>query len=137
MACGGLMSLIFAQPERVLFDSERVMFDLSLDEAFALTQVRSLKDYQLLGQRLEELRGASYFFINIAERRTRLMITIITAGDLAATSTFVLDHSALDMDEDDLMQVGHEDGNYPVSSAMEMKIRHAMQQPDWRFFKSD
>lgn len=131
------MSLIFAQPERVLFDSERVMFDLSLDEAFALTQVRSLKDYQLLGQRLEELRGASYFFINIAERRTRLMITIITAGDLAATSTFVLDHSALDMDEDDLMQVGHEDGNYPVPSAMEMKIRHAMQQPDWRFFKSD
>jgi hypothetical protein len=131
------MSLIFAQPERVLFDSERVMFDLSLDEAFALTQVRSLKDYQLLGQRLEELRGASYFFINIAERRTRLMITIITAGDLAATSTFVLDHSALDMDEDDLMHVGHEDGNYPVPSAMEMKIRRAMQQPDWRFFKSD
>ncbi|HUI40078.1 MAG TPA: hypothetical protein VLY86_04065 [Methanothrix sp.] len=71
------MPFISAQPEKVLFDPGKVRFDLSLDEAFALTQVRSLKEDQLLRQRLQELRGISYFFLNISGAKTRLMITII------------------------------------------------------------
>lgn len=137
IAWGGFVSVISAQPEKVIFDPGKVRFDLSLDEAFALTQVRSLKEYQLLGQRLQELRGATYFFVNVAGKRTRLMITIITAGDQVATSTFVLDYSALGVDDEDLMQVGHDDGNYPVPLAIEKKIRRSMQQPEWRFFKKE
>jgi hypothetical protein len=131
------MSVISAQPKKVLFDPAKVRFDLSLDEAFALTQVRTLKEYQLLRQRLQELRGVSYFFLNIAGAKTRLMITIITAGDLVATSTFVLDHSALGMDDKDLILASHEDGNYPVPSDIEREIRRSMQQPEWRFFKTE
>jgi hypothetical protein len=131
------MSAISAQPEKVHFDPGKVRFDLSLDEAFALTQVRSMKEYQLLRQRLQELRGVSYFFLNIAGGRARLMITIITAGDLVATSTFVLDHSALGMDDKDLVLASHEDGNYPVPYDIERKIRRSVQQPEWRFFKAE
>lgn len=130
------MSDISAQPEKVLFDPCRVRFDLGLQEAFALTQVRSLQEYRLLEQRLRELRGASYFFLNVTGGRARLMITIITAGDLEATSTFALDHSALGIGEVDLMRAGQEDGNYPVSPELEMKIKHSLRQSDWRFFKA-
>lgn len=131
------MSTISAPPEKVLFDPCKVRFDLNLQEAFALTRVQSLQEYQLLEQRLQELRGVSYFFVNVAGGKARLMITIITAGDLEATSAFVLDHSALGADNEDLMQASREDGNYPVPPDLEMKIKCSMLQPDWRFFKQD
>jgi len=123
------------QPETILFDPCKVRFDLTLREAFELTQVTSLKEYQLLLSRLPELRGHSYFFINILDRRAKLVMTIITAEDREITATFVLDHDALGIGHEDLLQTGHEDGNYSLMPAVEQKIRKAMNQSECQFFK--
>jgi hypothetical protein len=55
-------------------------------------------------------------------------MTIITAKDLEVTETFVLDHDALGIGHEDLLQTGYEDGNYSLMPAMEQKIRKAMNQ---------
>ena len=85
--------------------------------------------------RLPELRGHSYFFINILDRRAKLVMTIITAEDREITATFVLDHDALGIGHEDLLQTGHEDGNYSLMPAVEQKIRKAMNQSECQFFK--
>jgi hypothetical protein len=122
--------------ERVTFDPGKVRFDLSLREAFALTQVRSLREYHYLRHRLPEMRGISYFFINVLDKRARLAITIITAEDQEITVTFVLDHCALGIAHEELMQVGWEDGNYPVPGELMRKIKNELLRPDRRFFKA-
>ena len=125
------------QPETILFDPCKVRFDLSLREAFELTQVTSLQEYRRLMCRLPELRGLSYFFINILNKRARLVMTIITAEDHEITATFVLDHDTLGIDHEELLQAGHENGNYALSHEMEQKIRRAIRQSEskWQFFK--
>jgi hypothetical protein len=130
-----IMSKMTGQLESISFDPCKVRFDLTLREAFELTQVTSLQEYQLLLSRLPELRGHSYFFINILDRRARLVMTIITAEDQEITATFVLDHDTLGIGHEDLLQTGHEDGNYSLMPAMEQKIRKAMNQPQSQFFK--
>lgn len=123
------------QPETVTFDPCKVRFDLTLREAFELTQVTSLQEYQRLRRRLPELRGISYFFINILNQRARLVVTIITAEDHEVTATFVLDHNALGIGHEELLQAGREDGNYALLREMEQKIRRAMMQAQWQFFR--
>lgn len=130
-----VISKMTAQSETISFDPCKVRFDLTLREAFQLTQVTSLQEYQLLLSRLPELRGHSYFFINILDQRARLVMTIITAEDQEITATFVLDHDALGIRHEELMQTGQEDGNYSLLPAMEQKIRRAMRQSQWQFFK--
>jgi hypothetical protein len=125
------------QPETVSFDPCKVRFDLTLREAFELTQVTSLQEYKRLMCRLPELRGLSYFFINILDQRARLVMTIITAEDREITATFVLDHDTLGIGHEELLQAGHEDGNYALSREMEQKIRRAIGQSEskWQFFR--
>ncbi|MDM7912808.1 MAG: hypothetical protein QUS09_06895 [Methanotrichaceae archaeon] len=125
------------QPETVLFDPCKVRFDLTLREAFELTQVTSLQEYRRLMCRLPELRGLSYFFVNVLNKRARLVMTTITAEDHEITATFVLDHDTLGICHEELLQAGHEDGNYALSREMEQKIRRALRQSEskWQFFK--
>ncbi len=122
-------------PETVSFDPCKVRFDLTLREAFELTQVTSLQEYKRLIYRLPELRGLSYFFINILDQRARLVMTIITAEDHEITATFVLDHDTLGIGHEELLRAGHEDGNYALSREMEQTIRRALKQAQWQFFK--
>ncbi len=124
-----------AQSEPISFDPCKVRFDLSLREAFKLTQVTSLEEYQLLLSRLPDLRGHSYFFINILNQRARLVLTIITAEDREITATFVLDHDALGIGHEELMQSGREDGNYSLLPEIEQKIIKAIRHSQWQFFK--
>ncbi len=123
------------QPDTVSFDPCKVRFDLTLREAFELTQVTSLQEYQRLRCRLPELRGLSYIFINILNQRARLVMTIITAEDQEITATFVLDHNALGICHEELLKAGCDGGNYALSLEMEQKIRRAMKQTHWQFFK--
>jgi hypothetical protein len=125
-----------ALQERIAFDPGKVRFDLPLSEAFALTQVRSLREYYYLRHRLPELQGISYFFINVLDKKARLVITIITAEDQEITATFVLDHCALGIAHEELIQAGREDGNYPVPGELMRKIKNELQRPDRRFFKA-
>lgn len=123
------------QPETVLFDPCKVRFDLTLREAFSLTKVTSMQEYQRLINQLPQLRGHSYFFINILNCRARLVMTIITAEPQEVTATFVLDHSALGINHDELLMAGDGDGNYSLPLEMEQKIRQAMKKAQWQFFK--
>ncbi len=86
-------------------------------------------------RRLPELRGHSYLFINILDQRARLVITIITAEDHEITATFVLDHSALGISHEELLQAGSIDGNYALPAEMEQKIRREMLQTRRQFFR--
>jgi hypothetical protein len=132
-----MISKMTAQPETISFDPCKVRFDLTLREAFELTQVTSLQEYQLLRRRLPELRGHSYFFVNILDQRARLVMTIITAEDHEITATFVLDHDALGIGHEELLQAGYDDGNYALPADMKQKIRRAIRQSEskWQFFK--
>ncbi len=124
-----------ALPEIISFDPCKVRFDLTLREAFELTRVTSLKDYQLLVRRLPELHGHSYFFVNVLDQRARLVMTIITAEDMEITATFVLDHDALGISHEELLRAGIGDGNYALTAEMEQKIRKEMLQTRRQFFK--
>lgn len=124
--------------EKILFDPCKVRLGLTLSEAFSLTQVKSIEDYRHLRQRLPEIRGISYFFINRLESRARLMVTIITAEGSEVTASFALDHDALGISHRELMDAACDmSGNYPLSSEIERKVRSAMGSEDWRFFKSE
>lgn len=130
-----MISRMTALPESISFDPCKVRFDLSLREAFELTRVTSLQDYQLLVRRLPELRGHSYLFINVLGQRARLVMTIITAEDMEITATFVLDHEALGISHEELLRAGIVDGNYAITAEMEQKIRKEMLQTRRQFFK--
>lgn len=122
--------------EKILFDPCKVRLDLTPSEAFRLTAVRSLEDYRHLRQRLPEIRGISYFFINRLEDRARLMVTIITAEGHEVTASFALNHDALGISYRELMDAAcDKSGNYPLPPEMERKVRSAMGNEDWRFFK--
>jgi hypothetical protein len=122
--------------QRIVFDPEKAKLDMPINEAFALTQVRSLQDFQRLVNKLPEMRGSSYFFINILSKKARLIITIITAEDQEITATYALDHNLLEIAQDELMRAGGEDGNYAVPADLMRKIHSALHHPDWQFFKS-
>lgn len=124
-----------ALPETVSFDPCKVRFDLTLREAFELTQVTSLQEYKRLVCRLPELRGLSYFFINILNQSARLVVTIIVAEDHEITATFVLDHDALGIGHEELLQAGYNDGNYALPVEIKQKISRAIRQSEWQFFK--
>lgn len=123
-----------AIPKAISFDPCKVRFDLTLSEAFDLTRVTSLQEYRLLIRRLPELRGHSYLFINVLDQKARLVMTIITAEDHEITATSVLDHNALGISHEELLQAGIIDGNYALPAEMEQKIRSAMVQNRRQFF---
>jgi hypothetical protein len=125
------------QPERIPFDPGKARLDLTLQEAFDLTSVRSTDDYRLLSKNLSEMQGTTYFFVNVLEKRARLMATVIVAEGREVTSSYVLDHHPLGMDDDLLLFSGRESGNYPLSLQMRQKIRLALSDEEWRFFKID
>ncbi len=123
--------------KRIRFDPCKVRFDLPLSEAFRLTQVRSFEDYMRLRLSLPTLRGQSYSFVNRLGDSARLMVTIIVADSREVTASFTLDHKALGIDYDELIgTAGLASGNYPLSPRVEEKVRKAIMQPDWRFFKA-
>lgn len=122
--------------QRITFDPEKARLDMPISEAFALTQVRSMQDYQRLKHRLHEMRGSSYFFINILGKKARLIITIITAEDQEITATHALDHNLLGIAHEELMDAGREDGNFAVPAELTRKIHNALHHSDWRFFKA-
>jgi len=116
------------QSQRTLFDLSKARFDLSIDEAFSLTEVRSLDGYQRLKKRLPELRGSSYFFINVLDGVARLMMTVIVADGQAVTTSIVLDHQSLGISYDQLMMAirrsgDPRNGNFPISKEIELKLK--------------
>ena len=114
-------------PENLVFiDPEKLRFDLSLPEAFALTSVRSPEEYHRLKESLLCLRGQSYFFVNILDCRARLMLTIITAEERETTATYEIDPRPLGIDPLNLMPAGRGSGNHPLPGHLEEKIRMAI-----------
>jgi hypothetical protein len=125
--------------EEILFDPCKVRFDLTLPEAFRLTQVKSLDDFLRLKQMLPEIRGSSYFFINRLDGGARLMVTIIIAEGGEVTASFALNHDALGIGLHELTDAapgtGENIGNYPLPPEVERKVRCAMTKADRLFIK--
>ena len=123
----------------ISFDLEKVRFDLSLPEAFALTSVRSLDEYLRLKENLPYLRGQSYFFVNILGQRAKLFLTIIIAEEQEITATKELDTATLGISHEELLSAGGEDGNHPVPPHTAEKIRLATRRAgrtaDFGFFR--
>ncbi len=114
-------------PENLfVIDPEKVRFDLSLQDAFALTSVRSPEEYQRLKESLPRLRGQSYLFVNILDRKARLILTIITAEELETTATYEIDPRPLGIDPLDLTSAAEGCGNHPLPRHLEEKIRRAI-----------
>jgi hypothetical protein len=109
-----------------VLDPGKVRFDLSLRDAFALTSVRSLGEFLRLEERLPEMRGQSYFFVNILGSRARLILTIITAEELETTATYELDPGPLGIAPADLISAGSGSGNYSLPPHLEGKIKMAI-----------
>jgi hypothetical protein len=107
----------------IFLDPEKVRFDLSLPEAFALTSVRSTEEYHRLQESLPRLRGQSYLFVNILDRKARLILTIFTAEEQETTATYELDPLPLGIDPIDLISAGRGCGNHPLPRHLEEKIR--------------
>jgi hypothetical protein len=117
-----------AHESDVQIDPSRTLFGITLDEAFDLTEVRSIDSYERLKKSLPDLRGASYFFVNVLDRTARLMATVIVADEWAVTTSFALDHQAMGIDYEDLVEAacnggGIKSGNYPISEKIERKIK--------------
>lgn len=110
----------------IFFHPEKVRFDLSLPEAFALTSVCSPEEYHRLQASLPRLRGQSYFFVNILDRRARLILTIITAEERETTATYEIDPRPLGIDPVDLITAGKGSGNHPLPYHLEERIRRAI-----------
>ncbi|MBP7071108.1 MAG: hypothetical protein KBA97_08540 [Methanothrix sp.] len=108
-------------------DPEKVRFDLSLPEAFALTSVRSLEDYHSLKESLPHLRGQSYFFINISGSQPRLILTIITSEKQEITATYEIDPHSLGIDPLDLTSAVEGCGNHPLPRHLGEIIRIAIE----------
>ena len=115
----------------IQLDPNKIKFDLPPNEAFRLTEVRSIESYERLKNSLPKLRGISYLFINVLDGIARLILTIIVAEDLEVTSTYVLDHESFDLSYDELVLAVEasslDDGNYPISSVIEKKIRSSIE----------
>ena len=110
----------------IFLDPEKVRFDLSLPEAFALTSVRSPEEYHRLKESLPRLRGQSYLFVNILDCGARLILTIITAEEQETTATYELDPRSLGIDPLDLTSAAEGYGNHPLPRHLEEKIRRAI-----------
>ncbi len=124
--------------EKIIFDPKLARLDLPLMEAFRLTHVRSIDDYRLLSSNLNDLRGVSYFFINYLNGKARLMITVIAASGNEVTYTSALKHNLLGISDDDLMNaISGESGNYELSFEIEQKLRIALEDDGWNFFKAE
>ncbi len=116
----------------IQIDPSKALFDLALDEAFGLTEVRSIESYERLKKRLPDLRGTSYFFVNVLDSTARLMATVIVADEWAVTTSMVLDHHAIGIDYQDLIDAAWdegsiESGNFPISKKIERKIKLGIQ----------
>jgi hypothetical protein len=115
---------IMTKPEKpVEFDPGEVRFDLSIQDAFALTSVRSLSEFMRLLERLPEIRGQSYLFVNILGQRARLIMTVITAEEQEITATYELDPRPLGIDPQELFSAGAGSGNYPLPAHLEERIK--------------
>ncbi|MDD1741519.1 MAG: hypothetical protein LUQ51_06025 [Methanothrix sp.] len=112
--------------DQIFFDPEKVRFDLSLQDAFALTRVRSLGEFLSLKESLPHLRGQSYFFVNILGSHARLILTIITAQELETTATYELDPCPLGIAPGELISAGSGSGNFPLPPHLEGKIKRAI-----------
>ena len=119
-------SFMTAPENLFVIDPEKVRFDLSLQDAFALTSVRSPEEYQRLKESLPRLRGQSYLFVNILDRKARLILTIITAEELETTATYEIDPRPLGIDPLDLTSAAEGCGNHPLPRHLEEKIRRAI-----------
>ena len=112
--------------DRIFFDPEKVRFDLSLQDAFALTSVRSLGEFLSLKESLPHLRGQSYFFVNILGSHARLILTIITAQEQETTATYELDPCPLGIAPGELISAGSGSGNFPLPTHLVGKIKRAI-----------
>ncbi len=117
------------------FDPDKVRFDLSLSDAFALTRVCSLQEFSTLQERLRLLRGQSYFFVNILKGKPRLIMTIITAEEQEITATYELEISSLGICPEELVSENRMDGNYPLPAVLIKKIKFAADHTDFRLSK--
>ena len=111
----------------IFLNPEKVRFDLSLPQAFALTGVRSLEEYRRLKASLPQLRGQSYLFVNILDCKARLILTIITAEERETTATYEIDPRPLGIDPVDLIAAGRGSGNHPLPHHLEERIRRAIE----------
>lgn len=118
----------------VVFDPERVRFDLSRGSALSLTSVRSIEEFRALQEGLREMRGQSYFLVNILKGRARLILTVITADELEVTATYELDPGPLGIADEEMLLAGPGGGNHPLTSLLEARIREATQGPLCPFF---
>ncbi|HNX40322.1 MAG TPA: hypothetical protein PKK11_07025 [Methanothrix sp.] len=114
------------------FDPEKIRLDLPLSDAFALTAVRSLQEFSDLQGRLDEVRGQSYFFVNILEGRARLIMTVIIAEEQEITATYELDTSAAITQEELLSSPVREDGNHPLPEGLAERVRSALHNNEFR-----
>ncbi|MDD1738188.1 MAG: hypothetical protein LUQ02_01235 [Methanothrix sp.] len=112
--------------DRIFFDPEKVRFDLSLKDAFALTSVRSLGEFLSLKESLPHLRGQSYFFVNILGSHSRLILTIITAEEQETIATYELDPCPLGIAPGELISAGSGSGNFPLPPHLVGKIKRAI-----------
>jgi len=114
--------------DQIFFDPEKVRFDLSLQDAFALTRVRSLGEFLSLKESLPHLRGQSYFFVNILGSHARLILTIITAQEQETIATYELDPYPLGIapGAGELISAGSGSGNFPLPPHLEGKIKRAI-----------
>lgn len=111
----------------IFLNPEKVRFDLSLPQAFALTRVRSTEEYRRLKASLPQLRGQSYLFVNILDCKARLILTIITAEERETTATYEIDPRPLGIDPVDLIAAGRGSGNHPLPHHLEERIRRAIE----------
>ena len=121
--------------EQIEFDPGKAIFGLCPADMFALTSVRSIEEYIALQEHLPQMRGQSYFFVNILKEKASLIMTIITAEEEEITATYELDPEPLSISQEELMQAGQGCGNHPLPPNLENRIKMAMKCPGSHFFK--
>lgn len=121
--------------EQIEFDCGKALFGLCPSDMFALTSVRSLEEYIALKEHLPDMRGQSYFFVNILREKARLIMTVITVEEEEITATYELDPEPLSISQEELMQAGQGSGNHPLPPNLENRIKMAMKCPGCHFFK--
>ena len=114
--------------DEICLDPRKARFDLTLEEAFRLTEVRSIEDFERLKKRLPEIRGHYYFFINLLSGRRTLMVTVIMAEKDTVTDTFPLDPEFMGISSQEIAwaHIDASDGNYPLPLEIEEKVKVAL-----------
>ena len=116
--------------DEICLEPRKARFDLTLEEAFRLTEVRSVEDFERLKRRLPEIRGHYYFFINYLSGKRTLMVTVIVAKKDTVTETFPLDPEPMGISFQEIARtpIGPSEGNYSLPPDMERKIKKALKE---------